>query len=808
MYGYLDAVRQRVWVDTDFDSDANGNNDRIVVDIMRPAATEQGLTVPVIMTVSPYYSTAGRGNEAEKKIDDANGLLAQWPLFLDNYFVPRGYAIALVDMTGTSRSTGCPTVQGSTDTSAGIEVIDWLNGRRTARDKVGNPVSAYWHNGKTGVIGKSYDGALAFAASVTGVQGLTTVVAESGHYSHYDYARSNGVVQQGNHFMASQANGVTNPNHRAHCQQVRDNLSANDGDDTGDYSPFWDERNNTKDADAVTASVFLVHGLQDDNVRPDHFSKLWYRLSALNVPRKAWLMQVGHVEPFDARRTVWVDTLHRWFDYWLWDVPNGIMSEPQVDIETGPGAWETAAGWPIPGATPTQVFLGPGDDAGVLGLTPAPGDELTSTFTDSSTQTESTMIASPTTVTQNRRVFLSPALTSPLRISGTPLVQLNGSASQPDTNLGAILVDYGPAFPHVSRNSNGINTLATSDCWGESSPADSACYKQVVEVTDFGITPWRVSKGILDALNRPSLTTPEQLTTDQRYDFSFPLIPHDYTFPAGHWIGVVIVGSYPGYPSIADTTGADITLSLQTSRVVLPIVGGYSAALAAGLAGTEGTTTALSQDEEPTEVDEPVTFTATVAAQDAAMATATLPSFVSEALPADVAAGFAILGTPRGTVQFNVDGTPLGAPFALDEAGSAQLTTSTLACGTHSVAADYSGLEEFAASTSPTLTHTVNCPTAVGLLSSTARHTRRGVLVRWTTASEIDVVAFRVYRELHGRRILAGKLVPARGTRGSPYSFLDSKAPRSTKRLRYWVKQIAVSGRTTWYGPIRVAARD
>ncbi len=63
-------------------------------------------------------------------------------------------------------------------------------------------------------------------------------------------------------------------------------------------------------------------------------SRWWAGLTANNVPRKLWLSQEGHVDPFDYRRTEWVDTLHRWFDYWLQGVQNGIMSEPRVDIET------------------------------------------------------------------------------------------------------------------------------------------------------------------------------------------------------------------------------------------------------------------------------------------------------------------------------------------------------------------------------------------------------------------------------------------------------------------------------------------
>ena len=112
-FDYTAAIRERVWVDADYDSDGDGAKDRIAVDIMRPQGTETGLKAPVIMDDSPYYSTLGRGNESQLKVDDANGLLAKWPLFLDNYFVPRGYAIALVDMTGTNHSTGCPTVQGA-----------------------------------------------------------------------------------------------------------------------------------------------------------------------------------------------------------------------------------------------------------------------------------------------------------------------------------------------------------------------------------------------------------------------------------------------------------------------------------------------------------------------------------------------------------------------------------------------------------------------------------------------------------------------------------------------------------------------
>ena len=84
----------------------------------------------------------------------------------------------------------------------------------------------------------------------------------------------------------------------------------------------------------LVVSVFIVHGLQDDNVKTNHFAELWYALQELDKPRKLWLTRAGHEEGFDFRRAEWVDTIHRWFDRWLFDIDNGIEQEPKRDIET------------------------------------------------------------------------------------------------------------------------------------------------------------------------------------------------------------------------------------------------------------------------------------------------------------------------------------------------------------------------------------------------------------------------------------------------------------------------------------------
>jgi X-Pro dipeptidyl-peptidase len=585
VYGYADAIRERLWVTADFDSDLDGVPDEIAMDIIRPAATAGDLKAPLIMDASPYYTTVCRGNEGECIEDlDGDGINDKWPLFYDNYFVPRGYAMMYLHMVGTGFSTGCPTTGGTPDNRSAVMAIDWLQGRRTAHDEDGNVVTASWHTGKAGMIGKSYDGTLANAAAATGVAGLTTIVPISAISSWYDYTRSNGVIQRGNSYPSSLANTVTNPDRRAYCAAIRATMAATDGDEHGDYTPFWAERDYVPHVDNVTASVFLIHGTNDENVRPDHWSKWW---NELKTRRKLWLTQTGHIDPFDFRRSVWVDTIHRWFDQELWGIHSGIRDQPAVTIERSAGVFADYSEWPDEAVEEVELRIqdtGP-TTAGLLktGTQPRPGaPRVTQTFQDTPTQSQTAMQTNLETVTANRRVFLTPPLKKDIRISGTPFVSVSASADQTDTNFGALLVDWGVDTRVQWNVGDGIRTLTTEDCWGEFSANDDPCYFQT-ETRTVTAEIERITKGILDARNRNSLTTPEDLIPGQEYDFDFPLLPEDYIVKAGHRLAFVIVGSYPGYGSQPDQTRANITINLTDTTLELPVVGGAPALKAAGL---------------------------------------------------------------------------------------------------------------------------------------------------------------------------------------------------------------------------------
>jgi len=273
-------------------------------------------------------------------------------------------------------------------------------------------------------------------------------------------------------------------------------------------------------------------------------------------------------------------------------VPNGIMDEPVADVERAPDVWATYADWPAPGASDTRLWFRTADPgaegdgaAGGFGYVQEKGAEQRLGFRDAVSMSRNSVASNLTAASPNKLVFLSDALGSDVHISGTPSVQLTASASATDTNFGAVLIDLGTDTRINWASGDGIlpvTATTAEDCWGESTTADDACYKQVTKRV---ITSDRevVTEGVIDALNLTSRRTATPLVPGRDYAVDVPLLPEDYVFKAGHRIAVVIVGSYSGYSSQADRTTANISVSVKRSRLTLPIVGGQQAARAAGI---------------------------------------------------------------------------------------------------------------------------------------------------------------------------------------------------------------------------------
>ena len=173
-------------------------------------------------------------------------------------------------------------------------------------------MSAIWTTGAVGMVGVSYNGTLPNQVATTGVEGLETIVPISAISSWYDYYRANGLVvaphseTQGvgeNGFLGEDTDVLASfiggsrmvPDGR--CPDTLNTLIRRQDRVTGDYSPFWAARDYLDDVGDIRSSVFVVHGLNDWNVKTKAFAEWWYRLGQYDVPRKLWLHNGGHGGP-------------------------------------------------------------------------------------------------------------------------------------------------------------------------------------------------------------------------------------------------------------------------------------------------------------------------------------------------------------------------------------------------------------------------------------------------------------------------------------------------------------------------------
>lgn len=581
IYDFATAISERVWVETDLDTDFDGELDRVLVDLSRPAATEDGLNVPVVLEASPYrsgtwgaapyytdldpsrlpqssFAAPGAALRSQSfSVLSAEARAADLPGSLDNYYVPRGYGVVLAQSIGTGQSTGCPTTGDDAETRSAKAVVDWLDGRARAFDAVsgGNEVEADWTTGAVGMTGASYNGTLpnqlasSYADEVPNLKTIVPVVAISDWYGYY---RENGLVVAPGGYQGEDADVLANfvageARALGGCSDEIAGITDDQDRVTGDYNEFWDARNYLDDADDVTASVFVVDGRNDWNVKPLQWSRWWEALTEAGVERKIWLSNGGHGSPGNTatytlpsgQSWTYQQTVHRWFDHELWGVDNGIMDEPRAIVQreaAGVGN-VTYPDWPIPGSADARLALGATSATapGTLGTTRTRSVEQ-SFVDDGRNRNGTSLIAGPAVADHNRLVYTTAALTTPVHLSGTPSVDLFASVDDDDAaNLTVYLVDYSPT---------GAATMVT--------------------------------RGWMDVQNRQSRERTSAVTPGRDYRFRWDLHPDDYVFAAGHRVGVVVFSTDRDF-TLRPDPGTQLSVQPGNSSITLPVVGGQAA---------------------------------------------------------------------------------------------------------------------------------------------------------------------------------------------------------------------------------------
>ncbi len=595
VYDYKSAIRETAYVTaTAVDGDRDGKPDKIAADIIRPAGVAPGVKVPVIMLASPYFkqplSAVRHDRRALEPADDPDakdpqddGSPSRFPDWYDNYFVPRGYAVVLVDMPGTRASEGCLTSGGKSEVLGTKAVVDWIGGRTTAVNKAGQQVKADWSTGKVGMVGRSWRGTVANAIATLDAPNLATIVPISAISSWYDYMRKDGQNKFKDHprWLASLYTTRVEPQV---CTPITDEIAEQSAEKTGNYNAFWHERNYAKDAGKVKTSVFMVHGLNDWNVQMKHAQGFWQGLQP-SVPKKLWLHQVSHVDPVYFRGPEWISTLHRWFDYWLYGVQNGIMTEPQVSLEQSPGKWVSAPSWPSPKAVNQQLWFTPASTTGGPGgLTGAPSAQTAeASFTDSIDTSARNLAAGPDQVKPNRLAFVTKPLTRDVRISGVVSVALKAKVTAGGGPLSAFLVDYGPSLQVAHDSADGYQNGTVLDgeqCIGRGDDIDTGCVakrKQDVRAVDHEV----VAEGWMNTTHRESVLYQSEVVPGRVYDFRWSMQAEDFVLKAGHRLGIVVTGTdcseaEEGCDDMANGNqpwpAATVTLDVTRSSVTLPVV--------------------------------------------------------------------------------------------------------------------------------------------------------------------------------------------------------------------------------------------
>lgn len=565
-----DVIRESLWVDAPVDSDRDGAPDKVHVEVVRPAATERGMKVPTVFQASPYYAGgndvpnhnvdvelnvpgAARAAHASGGRTSAVGAVqgagprsaAAEPITwqYEEYLTSRGFAVVYGESLGSGASTGCPTTGGKNETIGARSVVDWLGHRAQARDAEGKPAPASWSSAKTAMQGVSYNGTLPNAVASTGVPGLETIVPIAAISSWYDYYREDGAVVAPGGYQGEDADVLAKYVHtradREVCAPVIDELTNEQDRATGDYSPFWDERNYLNDVGKVRASVLAVHGLNDWNVTTGQVAKWYAALREHGVQHKIWLHQSGHADPLSLRRAEWLSTLNKWYSHYLYGVDNGIENEPKSTVQREDQSWTDEADWPAPGAAEAAVYPWPGGSAkgGLDVRDPVPGKETVESLVDDAGTTVEQLADLPSS--GNRLAYATGAAKQPVRLSGTPRADLSMTFDRPAANVTGVVIDRAP---------DGTSKVVT--------------------------------RGWTDPQNRSDPAVTETITPGETYDITVELQPKDYILPAGHSLEFVLLSSDHDF-TLRPKPGAGLSVELTKSSLTVPVVGGQDALSAA-----------------------------------------------------------------------------------------------------------------------------------------------------------------------------------------------------------------------------------
>ena len=558
-----------------------GDGVKLSANIWRPDAEGK---FPVIFMYNPYDNTS------RSMIEKAQ------------YFVPRGYVFAAIDVRGRYDSEGASYCYWDPD---------WRNGKFDGQDVYDCHTwlgEQPWSTGKIGMTGGSYLGFVQWMGAPLANPYLTTLIPYVSPDDHYDNVFPNGALQLSNSL---------------NLLAILGNLTANNNNGLRSYFWDWDKLYRHLPIRTMDEALFGQPDIlwQDfiDHPDNDHYWRFsvgdrpragemsagkypqvkvptlnitgWYdQVSQATINNYLGMVHYGPEELRDQHHLLvgpWrhgvgprevgdldygpeadVDFLPielRWYDYWLKGIDNGMMDEPPVDIFVmGENRWRSEQEWTLSRAEETKYYFHSSGRAntrfgdGRLNTTP-PADEPTDSFVydpeDPVPTYGGNVSMYPSTggprdqrAIQRRDdvlVYTGGTLTNDIEVTGRILTRLYAASSATDTDFTAKLVDVYP---------NGYAQL--------------------------------LAEGIIRARYRNSFKKQELLIPEEVYEYTVDLWSVSHLFQKGHKIQVEISSSnFPKYdrnPNTGHKYGEDAELEKATqtiyhdsqylSHIILPVV--------------------------------------------------------------------------------------------------------------------------------------------------------------------------------------------------------------------------------------------
>ncbi|MFC3931887.1 Xaa-Pro dipeptidyl-peptidase [Streptococcus dentapri] len=590
-------IREVVYVETDVDSDLDGQKDLIRVHILRPRAIQ---ALPVAMTASPYHQGTNpvandkKMHKMEKQLSykeskhihildkaisepsyeptkvpesPATETFTQITNYtLNDYLLARGFANIYVSGLGTLASQGFMTSGDYQQVKGFRAVIDWLNGRANAytSPKRQKQVKADWASGKVVSTGLSYLGTMSNALATTAAEGLEVIIAEAGISSWYDYYRENGLVSSPGGYPGEDLDVLTeytysrnlsageylrsNKAYQAFLQKQSDELER----ETGDYNQFWHDRNYLVHADKVKTEVVITHGSQDWNVKPIHAYQM-FRALPEQVKKHLFFHNGMHVY------------MNNWQSIDFRESMNALLSKKLLGQDNGYELPEII--WQDNSQEQTWQILGQFGSEHYYAFELGENQEsIPNQYTEELFESYSQdykIFKAHLYDGKANQITIDLKLNEALHLNGRPRLILKVKSSLAKGILSAQLLDYGKKKRHkdvpsvqVAKGIDNGRLYALENC----------------SELPFTETPYRlISKAVLNLQNRQGPLKIEEIVPDEWMTLTLDLQPTIYRLFKGDQLRLLLYTTDFEH-TIRDNSPYQLRVDLAASQLLLPVI--------------------------------------------------------------------------------------------------------------------------------------------------------------------------------------------------------------------------------------------